>query len=82
MYERSAIVLEKYFNKIFGFNEKNNLKNLYNEFRKQNNIISLEHILEIPKKYNIGKRSLSLLLGWGGQTFIRYCDGDMPTKQY
>ena len=24
MYERSAIVLEKYFNKIFGFNEKNN----------------------------------------------------------
>ena len=54
-----------------------NLKNLYNEFRKQNNIISLEHILEIPKKYNIGKRSLSLLLGWGGQTFIRYCDGDM-----
>ena len=59
-----------------------NLKNLYNEFRKQNNIISLEHILEIPKKYNIGKRSLSLLLGWGGQTFIRYCDGDMPTKQY
>ena len=25
MYERSAIVLEKYFNKIFGFNEKNNL---------------------------------------------------------
>ena len=54
-----------------------NLKNLYNELRKQNNIISLEHILEIPKKYNIGKRSLSLLLGWGGQTFIRYCDGDM-----
>ena len=59
-----------------------NLKNLYNEFRKQNNIISLEHILEIPKKYNIGKRPLSLLLGWGEQTFSRYCDGDMPTKQY
>lgn len=27
MYERSAIVLEKYFNKVFGFNESNNLKN-------------------------------------------------------
>lgn len=33
MYERSAIVLEKYFNKIFGFNEKNNLKNLYNSYK-------------------------------------------------
>lgn len=33
MYERSAIVLEKYFNKIFGFNEENNLKNLYNSYK-------------------------------------------------
>ena len=33
MYERSAIVLEKYFNKIFEFNEKNNLKNLYNSYK-------------------------------------------------
>lgn len=33
MYERSAIVLEKYFNKIFGFNEKSNLKNLYNSYK-------------------------------------------------
>jgi len=23
-----------------------------------------------------------LLLGWGEQTFSRYCDGDLPTKQY
>ena len=59
-----------------------NLKALYDEFRKANGIISLEHILEIPKKYDIGKRPLSLLLGWGEQTFSRYCDGDMPTRQY
>jgi uncharacterized phage-associated protein len=39
-------------------------------------------ILTIPEKYAIGKRPLSLLLGWGEQTFSRYCDGDMPTKQY
>ena len=32
MYERSAIVLEKYFNKVFGFNESNNLKKLYNSY--------------------------------------------------
>lgn len=59
-----------------------NLKQLYNEFRKQHNIISLKKIMEIPEKYNIGKRPLSLLLGWGEQTFSRYYDGDMPTNQY
>lgn len=59
-----------------------NLKALYDEYRKKNNIISLEEILEISQKYGIGKRPLSLLLGWGEHTFSRYCDGDIPTKQY
>lgn len=59
-----------------------NLHQLYNEYRNHHNIISLEKIKEIPEKYNIGKRPLSLLLGWGEQTFSRYYDGDMPTQQY
>ncbi|WP_027399265.1 type II TA system antitoxin MqsA family protein [Anaerovorax odorimutans] len=59
-----------------------NLKALYDAYREKNNIVSLEIILKIPEKYKIGKRPLSLLLGWGEQTFSRYCDGDMPTKQY
>lgn len=59
-----------------------NLKALNDAYRRQNGIISLEKILEIPQKYNIGKRPLSLLLGWGEMTFTRYCNGDMPTKQY
>lgn len=59
-----------------------NLKALYDEYRTANGIISLEHILEIPQKYAIGKRPLSSLLGWGENTFTRYCEGDMPTKQY
>lgn len=59
-----------------------NLKALYDEYRKKNNIISLDKILNICYKYKIGKRPLSLLLGWGEQTFSRYCDGDIPTKQY
>jgi uncharacterized phage-associated protein len=42
----------------------------------------LEKIIKIPLKYNIGKRPLSLLLGWGEMTFSRYCEGDLPTKQY
>lgn len=59
-----------------------NLKALYDAYRKKNNIVSHEVILAIPEKYAIGKRPLSLLLGWGEQTFSRYYDGDMPTKQY
>ena len=39
-------------------------------------------ICAIPEKYDIGKRPLSLLLGWGELTFSRYCDGDIPTRQY
>lgn len=59
-----------------------NLKSLYDVYRVRNDLISLEKILELPEKYAIGKRPLSLLLGWGEMTFSRYCDGDMPTKQY
>jgi putative zinc finger/helix-turn-helix YgiT family protein len=62
--------------------EDENLKALYDVYRQNNGIISLEKISEIPQKYNIGKRPLSLLLGWGEMTFSRYCEGYLPTKQY
>jgi len=62
--------------------EDKNLKALYDAYREMNDILSLEKILEIPKKYHIEKRHLSLLLGWGEMTFSRYSDGGMPTKQY
>jgi putative zinc finger/helix-turn-helix YgiT family protein len=59
-----------------------NLKALYDKYREKQGIISLDKILKISEKYAIGKRPFSLLLGWGEQTFSRYCDGDVPTKQY
>ena len=59
-----------------------NLRALYDVYRQANGIISLDQIREIPEKYDVGKRPLSLLLGWGEQTFSRYYDGDIPTKQY
>lgn len=59
-----------------------NLRALYDVYRQRHDIISPDDIRAIPEKYNIGKRPLSLLLGWGEQTFSRYFDGDIPTKQY
>ena len=61
---------------------QSNLKALYDAYRAQNGIVSLEKIKAIPERYAIGKRPLSILLGWGEHTFTRYADGDMPTKQY
>lgn len=82
-YQGKLAVCDERGNEVY-VNEVNdyNLQQLYNEFRSNHNIISLEKIMGIPEKYNIGKRPLSLLLGWGEQTFSRYYDGDMPTKQY
>lgn len=59
-----------------------NLEALYNKYREQNGIVSINIIRNIPQKYNIGKRPLSILLGWGEQTFSRFYDGDIPSKQY
>lgn len=57
-----------------------NLEALYNEYRKQNGLIALHQLREIPEKYQIGKKPLSVLLGWEEQTFPRYFDGDVPSK--
>lgn len=62
--------------------EDENLEALYVAYRQKHGIISLEDIRAIPEKYNIGKKPLSLLLGWGEQAFSRYHDGDMPSKQH
>lgn len=59
-----------------------NLDELYTQYRIANDIISLNEIRQIPKMYGIGKRPLSMVLGWGEQTFSRYYDGYIPTKQY
>lgn len=51
-------------------------------YRQQLKLISQREILSIMTKYNIKKRPLSLLLGWGEVTFTRFCDGYIPSKTY
>lgn len=62
--------------------DKHNLKLLNDTYRLQNDIISLEQIQELPKKYDIGKRPLSNLLDWGELTFTRYFNSDIPSRAY
>lgn len=59
-----------------------NLKALDAAYRKAEGLIGVEEIEEILKKYDIGKRPLSLLLGWGEGTLTRYVNGDTPSKPY
>lgn len=59
-----------------------NLKQLDIAFRIAENLITVDEIQRILENYNIGKRPLSVLLGWGEVTITRYLDGAIPTKQY
>ncbi|MBK5246847.1 MAG: DUF4065 domain-containing protein [Peptostreptococcaceae bacterium] len=59
-----------------------NLKQMDTAFRTAENLINVDEIQQILDNYNIGKRPLSVLLGWGEVTITRYLDGAIPTKQY
>lgn len=51
-------------------------------YRKKEGLISIKSIEKLLDKYAIGKRPLSILLGWGEGTLTRYLDGDIPSKPY
>lgn len=59
-----------------------NLEQLDNAYRDAQNLIKKNQIQDILDKYDIGKRPLSQLLGWGELTLSRYLEGALPTKQY
>lgn len=48
----------------------------------ESRIISRDEIFELLKRYDIGKKPLARLLGWGETTIIRYTDGGVPTREY
>lgn len=59
-----------------------NLRELDDAYRQTENLIKINEIEKILEKYDIGKRPLSLLLGWGEGTLTRYLSGDTPSKPY
>lgn len=61
---------------------RTNQESFLNAVREGNGIVSQEIIDRVPEKYNIGKRPLSKLLGWGEQSYSRFIAGDIPSKEY
>lgn len=59
-----------------------NLIELDKAYRESEGLIFISDIELILNQYSIGKRPLSLLLGWGELTVTRYLKGDLPSKQY
>ena len=45
-------------------------------------LVTPEQISLLPKRYAIGKRPLSRLLGWGELTYTRLLEGRMPNKEH
>ena len=50
--------------------------------RADKNLITVDEIKDILKKYNIEKRPLSHVLGLGEHTVSRYIEGALPNKKY
>lgn len=59
-----------------------NVKEMNEQYRKAEEIITVEDIERLMKLYNIGKAPLSLALGFGEVTITRYLAGQVPSKEY
>ncbi len=59
-----------------------NIETMDNAYRKKKELITVAQIKEILRRYNIEKRPLSKLLGFGDITITRYIDGQLPSAKY
>ncbi len=59
-----------------------NLDEIDKVYRREKELITIAEIEAILDKYDIGKKPLSNLLGWGEVTVTRYIDSQLPNKQY
>lgn len=82
-YEEEYALCEKCKNEVYvsEIHDKN-LFNYNEAYKRATGIITIDEINQIISKYNIGKKPLSILLGWGEGTISRYISGDFPSKKY
>lgn len=62
--------------------EDENLKKIYNKYRKIKNIITPDEIKALRDKYNISQRELTAVLDMGKMTINRYENGAIPSKSH
>lgn len=62
--------------------EEENVLAPINIYCEKIGLISPRQINALLKKYNIGKRPLAQLLGWGEITITRFLEGQLPSKEY
>lgn len=58
------------------------VKEIDEQYREIEGIISIDDIEKLMDVYNIGKAPLSLALGFGEITITRYLNGQVPSKEY
>ena len=66
---------------IPGLKDKN-VREIDEQYRGVEGLISIDDIEKLMKIYKIGKAPLSLALGFGEVTIPRYLEGQVPSKEY
>jgi putative prophage ps3 protein 01 len=59
-----------------------NIREVDEQYRAAEGIISIDDIEKLMKIYKLGKAPLSLALGFGEVTITRYLEGQIPSKEY
>lgn len=59
-----------------------NVREIDEQYRTAEGIVSIEDIEKLMKIYKIGKAPLSLTLGFGEVTIPRYLEGQVPSREY
>ncbi len=62
--------------------EEENVLEPINVYCERKGLISPRQINQLLNKYNIGKRPLAQLLGWGDITITRFLEGQLPSTEY
>ena len=62
--------------------ENNNLKKLYDKYRKMAGLVTPEDIVKFRERYNISQRELVSILDWGKMTINRYERGGLPSQSH
>ena len=57
-------------------------RNFNEAIRTQEGLVSLEVIYEVPRRYDIGKRPLSRVLGFGEHTYAQLMEGQTPNRAH